>query len=113
MTTTSRHTIHVEALQRYLSTAPRRFPGGPVPAIHCRDGFHMSVQASSGTYCTPRNDSGPWSQVEIGYPNRIEPLLFEYAETKGDWTQTVYGWVPIELVAAVIELHGGMATDET
>lgn len=78
-----------------------------VPPIQCTDGFTMSVQANDSCYCSPRSNVGPWETVEIGFPNRLEPLLFEYAETKGDWTGTVYGWVPIALVAAVIELHGG------
>jgi len=45
--------------------------------------------------------------VEIGFPNRIEPLLWPYAESPGNWTDTVYSYVPIDLTAAVIELHGG------
>ena len=105
-------TDHLAALQRHLATAPRRYPGGPLPPVVCRDGFSMSVQASAGTYCSPREDVGPWTAVEIGYPNRIEPLLFDYAETWGNWTETVYGWVPITLAAAVIEVHGGAVEGE-
>ena len=68
----------------------------------------MSVQAGPRNYCTPRDETGPWEEVEVGFPNRIEPLLWKYAEDPGEWTDTVYAWVPIGLVAAVIELHGGM-----
>ena len=67
----------------------------------------MSVQASSNHYCSPREDEGPWTHVEVGYPNRVEPLLWEWAEVKGAWTDTVYPRVPVEVVAAVVELHGG------
>jgi len=74
----------------------------------CVDGFTMSVQASATHYCSPRTDDGPWSAVEVGFPSRIEPLLWDYAEMPGDWTNTVYGYVPFDVVAAIIELHGGM-----
>lgn len=70
----------------------------------------MSVQASRTHYCSPRSDVGPWQSVEIGFPSRIEPLLWQYAESPGEWTNTVYGYVPVELVAAVIEVHGGFAS---
>ena len=75
--------------------------------IECRDGFRMSVQASEHHYCSPRTNEGPWDEVEVGFPSAVEPLLWKYADEPGNWTETVYGYVPIELVAAVVELHGG------
>lgn len=99
-----------EQLNLYLQTT--RVPDRPhvCRTVACDDGFTMSVQASSGHYCSPRSDSGPWTSVEIGFPSNIEPLLFDYAEDPGNWTGTVYGYVPIELAAAVVELHGGFAS---
>lgn len=82
--------------------------------VECEDGFSMSVQASGFSYCTPRKDSQKaYSEVEIGFPSEVEPMLKEYAEqwTKGDRcnaTETVYGWVPARLVLDVIKKHGGM-----
>ena len=96
---------YLELLQRHLSS-PRR-PGYPLPGITCADGFTMSVQAGLFTYCSPRNDVGPWVEVEVGYPSSPEPMLFEYAETPGDWTNTVYPYTPVQVVANVIEVHGG------
>ena len=69
----------------------------------------MSVQAGMYHYCSPQNDVGPWTTVEVGFPSKIEPILWEYAEEPGKWTDTVYPKVPIEVVAAVIEVHGGFA----
>ena len=96
-------------LLHYLKTTrdPR---SSTCPEIVCADGFTMSVQASRTHYCSPRSDVGPWQSVEIGFPSRIEPLLWQYAESPGEWTNTVYGYVPVELVAAVIEVHGGFAS---
>ncbi len=78
-----------------------------------RDGFDMSVQVGPGMYCSPRTNSGPWSLVEVGYPSSIEPLFWPYVEpgSSNDCTNTVYAYVPIELDAAVIELHGGFLDD--
>lgn len=102
-----------EDVSRYITEERLRVGTGlpymapSVPKVVCVDGYSMSVQASAHHYCFPRQDVGPWETVEVGFPSRIEPLLFEYAEEPGAWTDTVYSYVPIELVAAVIELHGG------
>jgi len=72
----------------------------------------MSVQAGGGLYCTPADDVGPWTRVEVGFPSQIEPLLWEYAESPGAWTDTVYPRVPVEVVAAVVEVHGGFNLQE-
>jgi hypothetical protein len=86
--------------------------GRIVPAIVCRDGFRMSVQASSGHYCSPRVDVSPggWTAYEVGFPNRREALLKEYAEDKRALTKTVYGWVPVHVIEKVIAKHGGFAS---
>jgi hypothetical protein len=103
---------HIDDLNNHLKTA--RVPGylNTCRKVVCCDGFSMSVQASSGHYCSPRNDEGPWETVEVGYPSKIEPLLWDYADEPGKWTDTVYGHVPIELVAAVIEVHGGILSGD-
>ena len=76
-------------------------------AIYCNNGFSMSVQANDGAYCSPRNNEGPYTAVEVGMPNRAEPLLMQWAEDPGEPTETVYGWVPSEVIWQVIEKNGG------
>lgn len=82
------------------------------PHIHCADGAHLSVQASKTHYCSPRNDLGPWSTVEVGYPNPAPPESWsEFFD--GDWeneerTQSVYGYVPVDMVVDYINAHGGV-----
>lgn len=84
------------------------------PRIVCKDGFSMSVQAGEGIYCAPRMclDNGEYESVEIGFPSNEEPLINEYAENSTDYTDTVYGYVPIELVDEVIAKHGGLSETE-
>ena len=80
--------------------------------IVCEDGFKMSVQASSRNYSEPRNDIGPYSAVEIGFPTSPESLILRYAEQPEKPTESVYGWVPSELVWDVILKHGGVVSGE-
>jgi hypothetical protein len=76
--------------------------------IECVDGFSISVQATHGAYCQPRTNIGPWYQVECGFPSDVPTEIMDYAEQPEIPTQTVYGYVPIELVEALIAAHGGM-----
>jgi len=88
------------------------------PYVICEDGFEMSVQASESHYSTPKAFSDEYTEVEIGYPSEPESLIAEYAE---DWEvegdddprlcQTVYGYVPVDIVNLVIEKHGGIDFD--
>jgi len=81
--------------------------------IVCADGFSMSVQASRHNYCTPRvDDARAYDEVEIGFPNAYEPLIAKYAEDDEDYTGTVYGWVPADIVTLVCVKHGGVASGE-
>lgn len=102
--------MSVDELQQFLATARR---GNHLPRIKCRDGFSMSVQVGRLLYCIPRSDIGPWRSVEVGFPSQIEPLLWEYAERPGEWTDTVYPYTPVEIVAAVVELHGGFCVEDS
>jgi hypothetical protein len=80
--------------------------------IVCADGFSMSVQASDTHYSLPRNDSGPYTSVEVGYPSSEDSILLQYAENPDRPTETIYSWVPIETVQQCIEAHGGMVSGE-
>ena len=106
------------------------------PRILCEDGFSVSVQASEYTYCEPRytqwkeqdkwhvlngnyfeyNEEPrkmlkdcftPYESVELGFPSEEDELIMEYADDE-DYTDTVYGYVPVEIVEKLIDKHGGM-----
>lgn len=83
------------------------------PHLICNDGFKMSVQGSILHYCTPRITTQTYTAMEIGFPNRVEELLLDYAENLENPTNTVYPYVPVEVIEAVIEKHGGINVQET
>ena len=80
--------------------------------LYCKSGFNMSIQASATTYCTPRDDNGPYTHVEIGFPSAPDDMIIGFAEDHDDPTGTVYGWVPVGIVSALIIKHGGIEEGE-
>jgi hypothetical protein len=83
------------------------------PTIICNDGFTMSVQGSRTHYCTPRVTQDSYYRMEIGFPSDQEDLIMEYAESPDRPTDTVYGYVPCEVIESVIIKHGGINQEKT
>ena len=88
------------------------------PKLVCKDGFTMSVQAGESLYSSPRDVADKYEQAEVGFPSSPEPLITKYAEdweVEGDDDQrlcdTVYPYVPVELIDEVIHKHGGIDED--
>ena len=79
--------------------------------IECNDGFSISVQGSEFAYCKPREPDADYYEVECGFPSEKPDLIMGYAERPEDPTGTVYGYVPINLVQELIDLHGGIKSD--
>lgn len=74
-----------------------------IPTMVCKDGFSFSVQVSETHYCTPReNDAVHYTRAEVGYPSGPVPTLEEFGSGDG-----IYGYVPIEIIEAVVDAHGG------
>jgi len=69
----------------------------------------VSVQASSFNYSTPRsNNAERYTEVELGFPTEPPPdYIMEYAEDPANPTETVYAYVPIELVVRWAAEKGG------
>lgn len=88
----------------------------PRDRVTCADGFTISIQAGWGKYSLPRSDyDGDYAQWEYGFPSET-PLsadLLLRAEDPSDYTGTVYGYVPTEIVIAELEAHGGVQRSET
>jgi len=85
-----------------------------MPRIICEDGTTISVQASALHYAHPRTNRGPYTAVEVGFPSVKPPLAWEqYAEDWENPTDTVYAYIPLELVSSYIASHGGINVDKT
>ena len=80
--------------------------------VECQDGFKMSVQADGMKYCAPRDDSGPYTCAEVGYPSQYDFHLQPFAEDASKPTETVYGYVPAHVIRLCIDSHGGMVSGE-
>lgn len=93
----------------YKNTYPIR-PRVTCPVVTCADGFTMSVQASYTHYCSPRDyiATGNYNTWEVGFPSEKEDLLMDWIEEPDNPTDTVYGYVPTEVINEVIEKHGGI-----
>lgn len=76
-------------------------------SVVCKDGFTISVQASGSHYCAPRSSVGPWVMVECGFPSGDVPTLSAWKDGGESDTGSVFGWVPVEVVEALIDSHGG------
>lgn len=75
------------------------------------DGTTLSIQASSTHYCSPRktlNDYNEFEEFEIGFPIVEIEEIKEYAEDPSDYTGTVYGWVPKDVIDQVVKYRGGV-----
>lgn len=81
-----------------------------VPEIVCKDGFKMSVQASASHYCAPRElvASGAYAAWEVGFPSKKEKALMPFCEDADKPTETVYGYVPTQIIDDLIAKHGGL-----
>lgn len=71
------------------------------------DGTTLSAQANEFTYCWPRDNTGPWTCVEVGMPSCSIAELMPFAEEPSDPTGTVYARVPVVLLAWVAASKGG------
>ena len=78
-----------------------------LPALKAADGFTVSVQASEYAYCSPRENSGPYTFVECGYPSQLPSAWAEWAG-EPDTTQTVFAYIPLSVVALEFSRRGGL-----
>ena len=98
-------------LNKYMIENRNKYNDFPlVEKIKCVDGFSVSAQASKNSYCSPRIDCfDNYTEIELGYPSEYMGDEFvKYCENKSNPTDTVYAYVPVKLVEALIYKHGGI-----
>lgn len=70
--------------------------------IVCLDDFSMSIQASSKHFSHPKKDGlEKYSHYEVGFPSERPTYFADYE------LDNIYPWVPVELIVAEINAHGG------
>ena len=85
-----------------------------MPRLILKDGTSLSVQASEHSYSSPRDNKGPYTKVEVGFPSETPPEAWkEFAEDWDNPTGTVYGYIPLTMVMLHIGAHGGIDRDAT
>jgi hypothetical protein len=78
--------------------------------VTCANGLSLSIQASETAYSTPRRnvEATSYTAFEIGFPSESIEKLLEYAEDRGNPTNTVYPYVPYKLIQTILEDNGGI-----
>jgi len=88
-------------LQEWLQATTKAIPGHDLldirERLECNDGFSLSVQAGQSHYCAPRDNAGPWTHVELGYPSAACRTLLPFAEDRKCPTETKTASVPLRL----------------
>lgn len=76
----------------------------------CVDGTTLSVQASGTHFCTPRDNDGPYTHVEVWnvYATCTPYFPDHWSEKYGDGEDGPLGYVPVEEIATFISAHGGL-----
>lgn len=97
-------------LQEHLSVAPKEIIKGiwhkdTAPVLKCKDGTTASIQASQYHYSIPREDFGPYTEVEVWCITGAGPAgvtEFDYSDDDPS------AYVPIGQVVQFIDNHGGI-----
>ncbi len=77
------------------------------------NGVELSIQAGKHHYCspsqdTPNGDYNDYDEFEVGFPTEKIDSLMPYAEEPDNPTQTVYSYVPKDLLREIIAAAGGV-----
>lgn len=78
--------------------------------VTMNDGTKFSVAAGGGSYSTPSGPvvDPPFREVEVGFPDRPVEQLMPYLEAGSeDPTESVYPWVPVEILDELAQATGG------
>ena len=87
-----------------------------LPRIYCKDGFNISIQVHQGNYCASENGTRTfgldWKLVEWGFPSEYIDGK-KYKAESSPTTESVGGYVEIELMDELCEEHGGIDLAKT
>ena len=76
--------------------------------------FQFQFRLVSHIIVPPRLTFNPWyeeceyTEVELGFPNIADEKLLDYATDPDDPLNSIYAYVPVELVEKILTKHGGI-----
>lgn len=94
--------------------------------VYFNNGGNISIQASRTAYSKPRNDEGPYTHMEMGYPSKNTVLpknVLKYVEQSATYNDdgsysgndpynSVYPYVPVSVIKQLIQANGGIKSGE-
>lgn len=88
--------------------------------VYFNNGGNISIQASRTAYSEPRDNFGPYTEMELGYPSKDTVLpesVLKYVEQSSlegtnDPYNSVYPYVPSSVVKELIQANGGIKSGE-
>lgn len=75
-----------------------------IKPLYLKCGGKVSIQASEDHYCTPRNNTGPYTEWEIGFPEGVPEEAMAILE---DFDGQIASHVPTLIVQAFVQACGG------
>lgn len=81
---------------------------GLIPSVKCVDGFWISIQGHRGAWSEPSKELRniyEYDEMEI----KVSELLPERFNQYRDGDSSIYGYVPVEMIEALLVEHGGIA----
>ena len=91
--------------------------------IFFNNGGDISIQASRTAYSQPRDNEGPYTHMELGYPSEGTVLpknVLKYVEQGGVYNddgsenpyKNVYPYVPVSVIKELINANGGIKSGQ-
>ena len=94
--------------------------------VYFNNGGNISIQASRTAYSEPRDNFGPYTEMELGYPSKDTVLpesVLKYVEQSATYNDdgsyngndpynSVYPYVPSSVVKELIQANGGIKSGE-
>jgi hypothetical protein len=93
----------------YLIVSPK--DRGDRRRFVCGNGLSFLLRAGKYLFSKPQSETGPWESVEVAYTSRPVPELFPYEQIprQRNSRESVYQYVPVEVVDDIIEKNGGIS----
>lgn len=91
--------------------------------VFFNNGGDISIQASRTAYSQPRDNEGPYTHMELGYPSEGTVLpknVLKYVEQGGVYNddgsenpyKNVYPYVPVSVIKELINANGGIKSGQ-